>query len=63
MCQILFPNQIFRELVRELNGEYGLSLVSGDGGQGHFNFELNSLTTYWQLSSYGTPWGKEEVEA
>ena len=25
MLQILFPNQIFRELVCKLNGEYGLS--------------------------------------
>ena len=24
MYQILFPNQIFHEIVRELNGEYGL---------------------------------------
>ena len=27
MKKVLLPNQIFRELVRELNGEYGLWLL------------------------------------
>ena len=48
MLQILFQNQIFCELVRELNGEYGLCAGASATAQasGHLQLPLDEVAAH-----------------